>query len=331
MKKVIAAALQLDTLIGETRTNLENCKRLALTAIEKGASWIALPEFFNTGIIFDPKLKDAIEVESGVSAQFMRNFSKEHSIVIGGSFLCWVPEGGVRNRYLCFSNGELIGKHDKDYPTMYENAFYEGGEKSDIGLLGETENTRVGTAVCWEFMRTGTSKRLRNKVDVIIGGSHWWSIPSDWSSPHFRRLEENNEKTSLLCIQETARLIGAPVIHAAHCNKVKYKALGAPLIYRGQMEGNAAIIDARGKILARRSKEEGEGIVLAEVELKAVETNEVIPKRFWLLRPNWVSLCAWYYERFQGKRWYKKNIRPIEYSSIVNRNSLKNTNFRQRK
>lgn len=311
-EKVIAAAIQLDTHVGDTQRNLQKCENLALQACESGATWIAVPEFFNTGAIWEPELINAIEDEKGQSANFLRDFSKKHSVVIGGSFLCRVPEGGVRNRYLCFNNGNLVGKHDKDYPTMWENAFYEGGDSGgDTGELGSVSDIRVGAAVCWEFMRTGTAKRLRNKIDILIGGSQWWSYPTNWPAWLTKRTEAYNNKLSLLCVQDTARLIGAPVIHASHCNKFKCKNLGAPGMYHGYMEGNAAIIDGRGNVLAKRTVGEGEGIVLSEVSLGSAPTDEKIPNGFWLHYRTFGSALTWHNQRFLGRRWYKKNVREL--------------------
>ncbi len=69
---VTAAAIQLDTEIGNIKKNLESCLLLAEAAVEAGATWIGLPEFFNSGISWDPSLVDAIEFENGQSAQFMQ-------------------------------------------------------------------------------------------------------------------------------------------------------------------------------------------------------------------------------------------------------------------
>lgn len=309
---VIAAAIQLDTEIGHTKKNLKACKRLAEEACRSGATWIGLPEFFNTGISWDPDLVNAIEYGNGPSAIFLRNFSKENSVVIGGSFLCRVPEGGVRNRYLCFSNGELIGKHDKDLPTMWENAFYQGADDNDSGIVGEINGIRVGSAVCWEFIRTQTARRMKGKVDVIIGGSHWWSPPSNWPNFLVGKAAIYNNENLMKSVQETARLIGAPIIHASHCNVFSCKMLGFPfLTFHGALEGNTAIIDASGKILARRKKEEGEGIVTAQITLKNIESNEKIPKRFWLRYRSVLPAFAWHYHGFLGRRWYKKNVKAL--------------------
>ncbi len=311
-KKVVAAAIQLDTKIGDTKHNLKMCEKLAIEAINAGATWIGLPEFFNTGVCWMPDLVNSIEEQGGESANFLQEFSMKNKVVIGGSFMCRVPEGGVRNRYLCFNKGELIGKHDKDMPTMWENAFYEGAEKSDDGIVGEIDGIRVGSALCWEFLRTQTAKRLHGKVDVIIGGSHWWSIPINWPNSLFASVEDYNSDNSMRCVQETARLIGAPVIHGSHCNTFKCTMPGLPKLinqYHGVLEGNTAIVDAKGKILARRYKEDGPGIVLAEVSLGNINPERDIPDRFWLRKRTLLAAFSWNYHGFLTRRWYKKNVR----------------------
>jgi len=319
-KKIIAAAIQLDTRIGDTTYNLARCEHLVEQAIAKGASWIALPEFFNTGVNFDPQLVSKIETEEGMSAQLLQRLSTLHQIVIGGSFMCRITNSdgnlaGVRNRYLCFSNGKLIGRHDKDLPTMWEAAFYEGGEPSDTGELGLVDGIRVGTAVCWEFLRTQTARRLQGKVDVIIGGSHWWSIPENWPAFLTRNMEEKNSENFIATVQETARLIGAPVIHASHCGRFESKFPSIPgLRYQGILEGHAAIIDGHGKILAHRSKEEGEGFVIAELTLGQVtlgqlDTKHKIPKQFWLRKRGLLPIISWHLDGYFGKRWYNKNVK----------------------
>lgn len=53
-KTIRVAAVQLATSIGDSTANIAACERLALQAVNEGARWIALPEFFNTGIAWDP-------------------------------------------------------------------------------------------------------------------------------------------------------------------------------------------------------------------------------------------------------------------------------------
>ena len=313
-KQVIAAAIQLDTVIGNTEHNIKACEHLAIEAIKRDVTWIALPEFFNTGICWDPSLAGSIEYEDGQSATFLCEFSKQNSVVIGGSFMCRVPEGGVRNRYLCFDKGVLVGKHDKDLPTMWENAFYEGGDQSDIGIIGDIDGARVGAAMCWEFIRTQTARRMKGEVDVIIGGSHWWSMPNNWPNWLLQRSEDYNHDNLIKCVQKTAQLIGAPVVHASHCNTFSCKMPGLPYPvnhYQGVLEGHTAIVDAKGQIVAHRHKDEGEGVVIAKITLGNINTTETIPDRYWLRNRTVLAAFSWHYSGFLGRRWYKNNIRNV--------------------
>ncbi|WP_298448770.1 carbon-nitrogen hydrolase family protein [uncultured Marinobacter sp.] len=307
------AALQVDTRIGDTQYNLTRCKALVEEACQAGAQWIALPEFFNTGVSWQPSLVNAIEDENGLSAQMLQTLSSQHKIVLGGSFLCRLADGSVRNRYQCYNRGELVGYHDKDLPTMWESAFYEGGDAGDTGELGIIDGVRVGTAVCWEFLRTATSRRLRGKVDVIIGGSHWWSIPENWPVL-YPWLEPGNRENSLQTVQDTARLVGAPIIHASHCNDFSCPMPGLPLTYCGHLEGQAAIVDGQGNLVAHRTYEQGPGIVLADICMLAVEPAEPVPDRFWLRRRGLVPAFSWHLHGMLGRRWYKQNVKNAQPS-----------------
>ena len=307
-KSIKVSAIQLAVRIGDACFNIAGCERLALRAVREGAKWIALPEFFTTGVSWNPKIVEAIQKPDGEAARFMRDFSARHQVVLGGSFLCRLPDGGVRNRYVCFANGTLVGYHDKDLPTMWENYFYEGGSPADNGVLGTYENTRIGAAVCWEFMRTMTARRLRNKVDVVMGGSCWWSIPTNFPKFLQNLWEPENRRSSLDAIRDSARLIGAPVIHAAHCGEVECPMPGLPIQYRGFFEGNAAIVDANGHVMAQRGAAEGEGIVCAEISLGAQETAEEIPHRFWLRSRGFLPAFAWYHQRWLGRHWYQRHV-----------------------
>ena len=311
-KSVKVAAIQLATKIGDSTANITNCERLSLLAVHEGACWIALPEFFNTGVSWNPMIAAAIQTTDGAAASFLRDFSAKHQVVLGGSFLCRLPNGGVRNRYLCYASGTLVGQHDKDLPTMWENYFYEGGNPSDSGVLGTYDNTRIGAAVCWEFMRTMTARRLRNQVDVIMGGSCWWSIPTNFPGLLQRLWEPANSHCALAAIQESARLIGAPVIHAAHCGEIECPMPGLPIKYRGFFEGNAAIVDASGQVLAHRSAAQGEGIVCADISLGARAAIGEIPNRYWLRSRGFLPTFAWHHQRWLGRRWYAHNVREAK-------------------
>ena len=87
---------------------------------------------------------------------------------------------------------------------------------------------------------------------------------------------------------------------------------GLPIKYRGFFEGNAAIVDANGQVLAHRSAEQGEGIVCADISLGAQETTEEIPNRYWLRSRGFLPTFAWHQQRWLGRRWYARNVREAK-------------------
>jgi len=145
-----------------------------------------------------------------------------------------------------------------------------------------------------------------------MGGSHWWSIPENWPRYWFSVVRDYNSDNLMRSVQETAQLIGAPVVHGSHCNRFRCKMPGAPWPfdhYQGVLEGNTAIVDGRGNILARRYKEEGKGIVCAEITLGNLNPTAPIPNRFWLRRRTLLAALSWHYHGFLGRRWYRQHVR----------------------
>jgi hypothetical protein len=166
----------------------------------------------------------------------------------------------------------------------------------------------VGAAVCWEFMRTGTAQRLRERVDMVVGGSCWWSLPA-WPPAAIRdRLEAANARQATTVAPTFARYVGAPVVHAAHCGELDCAMPWSPLRYVGHYEGGASIADAHGRLLARRGRGDGPGHAVADVEPGRVEPELPIPDRFWLHRRGAVAALTWAVQRAHGRRWYARNV-----------------------
>jgi predicted amidohydrolase len=297
-----AAAIQLEPAIADVAANLDASERLANEAAAAGAEWIALPEFFTTGIAFDERLADAAVAPDGAATQMLRDVARRHGVTIGGSFLCRDSDGHTRNAYLLVGpGGSILGRHDKDLPTMWENAFYVGGE--DDGVI-EAGDLCVGTAVCWELMRTQTVRRLRGRVDLVMAGSGWWSIPQ-W--PLTGPLEKSNARTATTIAEKLAPLVGAPVVHGANIGAIECPLPWMPANYRGYLEGGAVIAGANGEVVARRDRTEGPGFVIADVTPGRVDPSANPPGRFWLHRRGVVAAFTWNLQRIHGRRWYKRH------------------------
>lgn len=304
---VLAAAVQLEAVLGDVDANLAACERLADEAGRAGARIIALPEFFTTGIGFDPALASAALPPDGAATELLTTVAARHRALVGGSFLCRDPDGHVRNAYLLAGPDGVLGRHDKDLPTMWENSFYTCGH--DDGVLEAGEHT-VGAAVCWELMRTQTVRRLSGRVDLVLTGSGWWSIPRWWPRPLFDRLERNNAGTARRAAASFAQYVGAPVVHAAHAGALTCAMPWLPFRYRGHFEGATLIATADGTVVAQRHAEEGEGVVLGEITPGRQAPRLQPPTGFWLHSRGALPAAVWHYQRWHGRRWYRRHVAP---------------------
>ncbi|MBK5233248.1 MAG: carbon-nitrogen hydrolase family protein [Thermoleophilia bacterium] len=302
------AAVQLEVVLGDVSQNLAESERLVRAAAAGGAELVALPEFFTTGVVFLPEIADGALPPDGRATAMLTRVAADEGIWVGGSFLCSDLDGECRNAWLLAGpDGRIHGRHDKDLPTMWENAFYIGGD--DDGVI-EADGFTVGASVCWEFMRTATARRLVGRVDLVVGGSNWWSIPGWPPRAVSDRMEASNARTAHLAPSSFGRFVGAPVVHGAICGAATCPMPGLPVLtYRGHFEGGAVVADATGEVLAYRGRGQGSGFVVAEVEVSRVPAVATIPDRFWLHPRGPLSTAAWHGQRLLGRRWYRRNVR----------------------
>jgi predicted amidohydrolase len=304
------AAVQLEVSLGDVARNLAESERLAREAARDGARLVALPEFFTTGAAFLPEVAAGALPPDGAATAMLTRVAADEGIWIGGSFLCRDADGEVRNAFLLAGpDGAVHGRHDKDLPTMWENALYVGG--NDDGVI-EADGFTAGAAVCWEFMRTQTVRRLAGRVDVVIGGSNWWSVPR-WP-PHAvtDRMEAANARTARRAPASFGRYVGAPVVHAAISGAVHCPMPELPGIpYDGYFEGGALVAAADGTVLAVREREQGSGFAAADVELRRGAPAQRPPDRFWLHRRGPLPAVVWNTQRVLGRRWYRRHVRGV--------------------
>lgn len=300
-----AAAVQLDAVPADVGANLAAVERLVDEAAAVGATVIALPEFFTTGIGFLPELADAALPPDGDATELLLGLARRHGAMIGGSFLARDTDGHVRNAYLLVTAEGVAGRHDKDLPTMWENSFYIGGH--DDGVIPAGEFT-VGAAMCWELMRTQTVHRLRGRIDLAMTGSGWWSVPCWHPWAIFRRMEARNAATAQYAAESFAGYVGAPVLHAAHAGALRCRMPWLPMDYSGRFEGGTMIVAADGAVLASRAADEGAGVVVADITIGRRAPKAQPPKGFWLHRRGVLPAISWNYQRLHGRRYYRRHV-----------------------
>lgn len=305
------AAVQIEAVLGDVDANLDKCRTQADAAAAAGAHWIALPEFFSTGVAYLPSLAEHAAGPDGPPTQLLLDLARRHGVHVGGSALVRDADGHVRNAFLLASpDGEFVGRHDKDLPTMWENALYTGG--TDPGLI-DAAGLTVGVALCWEMLRRQTLDRLAGRVDLVLGGSGWWSVPK-W--PLMRGTEQRNARRATQAPSVFARHVGAPVVHAAHAGPLVCPFPATPITYRGYCEGGAQVCDADGKVLAFRGREDGEGIAVADVSPRRSQ-GAPAPDRFWFQRRGALAAAVWAYQGVHGRRAYQRSDRQAGAPALL--------------
>lgn len=304
-QRIRVAAVQMRPVLGDVEHNLRSAERLVRRAFADGAEWVILPEFFPSAVAFHPKMLGvARPLEGGGPRELIQALAREHGRVVGGSFIALRGQRSYNTFVLAFPDGSTW-YHDKDQPTMWENCYYEAGR--DDGVLA-TPRGKFGAALCWEFVRARTARRLRGKVDLVVGGSCWWTLP-DKGLPGFpRALHERN----LEILRETpgrfARMVGAPVVHAAHAGEFEgFLPLFPGFPYRSRYLGETQIVDAEGRLLARMRGEDGEGLLIAEVELgKKMPPADSIPEGFWIPDLPLQFRLMWAIQNLHGRIYYNR-------------------------
>lgn len=298
------AAVQMTARLADVDHNLERAAALADEAFAQGCEMVILPEFFTSGVAFHPDMLRAALPFDGPALEMLRGTARRHGGYVGGSFIASRGGDNYNAFVLAFPDGGYA-VHEKDQPTMWENCYYLGGK--DDGIL-ETPLGPVGAALCWELVRTRTVHRLRDRVDLLVGGSCWWTVPDraiplpGKRSAHRRNLEIMRETPVRM-----ARMLGVPVVHAAHAGDfVARMPLLPGLPYRSYYLGETMIVDATGEVLARLSREDGEGIAVAEVQPGRLVPAEDPPDGFWVPRLPWLIRLAWSYQNLHGAWYYRR-------------------------
>ncbi len=296
------AAVQMMAEFANVDTNLKIVERLATEAFNEGADMVIVPEFFTSAMGFSTKMLKVARPINGVPMQLLKNLAAKHNGIIGGSFISHRREDYYNTFILVFPDGATYF-HDKDQPTMWENCYYIGG--NDDGVL-ETKVGNIGVALCWEFVRTRTVKRLLGRIDIVIGGSCWWTIPER----PIQGFDQNTHDRNLEIMADTpskfARMLGVPVIHAAHAGDFE---CDMPILtdfkYKSFYLGETQIIDSGGKVLARLKREDGEGIISADIDLtKKREPSETVPDGFWIPDLPPILIASWEALNKHGEKYY---------------------------
>ena len=315
--KTRVAAVQMAGRTGDIPYNLAHVRELLDEAIRLRARVIAVPEFFTTPIVENPVLwQCALPAAGNPALDLLIDYATTHQVLIGGSYL--ERRGSdIYNCYTLVSPDGSVSRHDKDLPTMIENAYYRCGH--DDGFH-HTPLGKVGTAVCWETIRTQTVRRLAHRIDFLMTGSHWWSPPTNWKvgRSFMSKMASMNDQLMYAAPGTLASLLGVANMHAAHCGELRGSIpllpcglLSAP--FDSQLMGETQIIDNQGHILARRHRDQGPGVISADLSLTPGIASLPCPDSYWIPRLPARFRAFWWHQNACAKTLYRQRHKSQQH------------------
>lgn len=270
---VKVAAIQM-TSSADVDSNLLKAETLVSAAAAEGADIVVLPENF---AVFDSstlRTHGAREAEAHVFSAFLAQVAARWRVtVIGGTIPSQsrqypggdrVPDGRVRTRCMAFSaQGEYLAHYDKlhlfDVDVADVQGAYRESENIEPGeavVCAETFWGRVGLTICYDLRFPELFAALTGAGATIItvpaafthvtGAAHWLTL------------------LRARAIENQCFIIAAGQTGEHNSSRRTF--------------GHSCVISPWGEILAL--KEEGEGIVCAEINLADIErTRQQMPLR----------------------------------------------------
>jgi predicted amidohydrolase len=317
------AVVQPALTLGAVEHNLQRIEDLIRDAHrEHSPDAIIVPEACTSPNVYAKVLLGVARPIEGQPFQLLTRLARELDCVIGGGFLAVRGKHAYGTYVLAEPNG-AVHLHDKDCPSAWEHNYYRGGDDDGIAYC-DTLQATVGLMSGWEWARNRTAKRIRAAgAQLVLGGMCWPSMPTNWPGPlgrlfaheHQQWKQQQHELPGLV-----ARLVGAPVAHAAHVGPVLSQTPLAPGIpWPTTMLGESQICDRDGTILARLSAEDGEGHTAADVQIARPQPLEDVGERLWIQDMSLLTKAvAWHAMNTHGdiKYWLRHSRKQFEWQQL---------------
>lgn len=241
-KKFIGAAIQMNCILGDVQSNLEKAYQLIQKAAVQGASFIVLPELFNTGYRLDPNDQQYAETIPGYTTDWLIDVAQQFQVIIAG---CLLERDGAEIYDTCVivsSNG-VEGTYRKIYLWDQEKDRFSAGEEYKVIHLNDV---RVGMQICYEvgFPEGGRLLALKGANVLLYSSAFGKSRRYAWDVATRARALEN----------------GCFVIAANRTGIEKDETF---------FGGGSRIINPKGSVLVEATEEDD--VILAEINLRESE------------------------------------------------------------
>ncbi len=290
-RKLKVATVQMDATPSPVDERLDRAERLVSEAVRGGAQLVVLPELFNTGYDYTPANYALSEEIDGRTVSWMRDMAADHQIYLAGTLMLRDVDE-VYNSALLFAPDGQYWRYDKQFPFLWERAFFREGHGPTIA---KTELGDIGMLICWDSAHPEAWKRYAGQVDMMLVMSSPPRIASgelvwpDGARMRFNTLGLQSEYDFTGPDMNTrAAWMQVPVVHASASGAFKSPlplaqiSVGVPMLLRPSMwsrwkEADTAllecgyapstkIINEQGETIAH-VEGDGDGCTLAEITL----------------------------------------------------------------
>jgi nitrilase len=173
--------------------NLNEAQRLIAMAAERGAKFVALPEYFALmGTKDTDKVAAREEFKRGPIQQFMEKAARQYKVWLVGAGIPLMAsdEHKVRNSCLVYDHhGDLAARYDKMHLFRFEMGGESYSEQRTIEPGSEVKTVatpfgRLGLSVCYD-LRFPELYRAMGDVDIVVvpsaftettGKAHWETL-----------------------------------------------------------------------------------------------------------------------------------------------------------
>ncbi len=151
-RRLRVAAVQMESVAGDKKVNIEKIEALTERASKQGAQLVAFPECCITGYWFirnltPGQLADLGEaVPAGASSRRLVELSKRYQVTIGAGLLETGANGIYHNSYVVATPGGEVHRHRK--LQAFEHPLVESG--SDYTLFDTPFGFRIGVLICYD-------------------------------------------------------------------------------------------------------------------------------------------------------------------------------------
>jgi predicted amidohydrolase len=289
-RQVRVAVVQPELRVGAVEENLIRLEDLVRDAVRvHRPELVILPESASSPTVHDPRLARAARPVDGAPLQLLRHLARELGVVIGGGFLSHRGHD-ARNTYALAEPDGGVHLSNHDGSTFWGRHHSRGASTPGRTTVAALDGAPVGVACGWEWARTDTARRLRHRIQLMVGGTCWPSYPLNWSGPlegwmhreHSRQAQQARELPG-----QQARLLGVPVALAAHVGPTSFATpLARRLPWETELLGESQIVDRDGTVLTRLTRADGEAHTAATITLEPPAPLDPLGELAWIPNPS---------------------------------------------